>query len=311
MLFYKRSVSAGLYVGSRSYVYLELDGADGGRVAASSSGELPRPFFTGGSLFSAGSEELSEIFRFVSSSVKHARRRRVHFALPMAESLLRVASMPGLTRSEARKAFRYELDRHFPFGDGECVYDLDEIEYPSDGGSSERRFSVAAARRKPVEAVLDAARSRGFRFASVEPEQTAVERAVSFGGTCGGGRVLLYAGVDNALVIFLWRGNGIFYKTVPYGECGATLDERAAALAGGVRASVEFGLSRNGGFVFDSLTVFGPLASGRLRAAIEGAFPECGVSEAFPERRFGMEFPAEDGWIAALGLALRDYDRPA
>ncbi len=313
MLFEKKSITAGLYVGSSSYVYLALECAGGvTRAAASFSDVLPESL-RGGLSFSASADELSDVFRFVAASVKPARKRPVYFAVPMTESLLRIVPMPGLTCAEARKAFRYEVERHFPFGSDDCVYDLDEIDYPVGGGASERRFTVSAARRAAVEAVYAAARSQGLRFSVMEPEQTALERAAASDAPRDGGCVLLYAGFERSLLIFLWRGCGIFYRNIsfPYGFDWGSLDDAAADIAGKVRASVAFGLSRNDGFSFDSLRIFGPGASGRLCAALMDAFPECAVSVVFPERRFGLDFPADEGWTAALGLALREYDSQA
>ena len=101
----------------------------------------------------------------------------------------------------------------------------------------------------------------------------------------------------------MYRNSPVSAKDVP-----GALDDAAAALADEVRGSVEFGLSRNDGFSFDELCLFGPCASGRLRAALEDCFPERTVKAIFPERRFGLDFPHEEGWTAALGLALRGYD---
>ncbi len=306
-----KNVLAGLYVGNGSYVYLALEGdGENVKVSASSSAKLP-PFATrGGSLFSASERELTDIFRFVADSLKLSRGRRVNFAVPMNASLLRVAAMPGLTRDEARRAFRYEVERHFPFSGDDCVFDLDEIDYPTGGGSCERRFVVSASRRTQAEAVYGAARACGMRFASMEPEQVAIERAVSQMSGGGDGCVYVYAGAENLLVIFSWRRHGIFYrnKSVAFDGAGDSLDESAAALADDVRGSVEFGLSRNEGFNFDKIHLFGPGASARLRAALDDRFPKHEVNVIFPERRFGLDFPYEEGWMAALGLALRGYD---
>ena len=176
----RKRVSAGLYVGGRSFVYLALEESGGEvRVAASSSGTFQSQLGNGGSPFSASEAELSQAFGRVASSVKAARRHEVNFAVPMTESLLRVIPMQGLTRAEAKRAFRYEAERHFPFGSDDCVYDLDEIDYPLGGGSSERRFVVSAARRRTAEGVCRAARSCGISFGAMEPEQTAIERAAS------------------------------------------------------------------------------------------------------------------------------------
>ena len=310
MLFGRRNVSAGLFVSNRSYVYLALEGEGGSaKVSASSAGTLPESVACGASLFSASAKELKDIFRFISDAAKPARGG-LNFAVPMSASLLRVASMPGLTRDEARKAFRYEVERHFPFNAEDCVFDLDEIDYPVGGDSCERRFVVSAARRAQAEAVYGAARACGLRFAAMEPEQVALERAASSEIGRSDGRVYVYAGEENLLVLFSWRGKGIFYRNSPVSakDVPGALDDAAAALADEVRGSVEFGLSRNDGFSFDELCLFGPCASGRLRAALEDCFPERTVKAIFPERRFGLDFPHEEGWTAALGLALRGYD---
>ena len=153
MLFGRRNVSAGLFVSNRSYVYLALEGEGGSaKVSASSAGALPDSVACGASLFSASAKELKDIFRFVSDAAKPARGG-LNFAVPMSASLLRVASMPGRTRDEARKAFRYEVERHFPFNAEDCVFDLDEIDSPLGGGSCVRRVVVSAARRAQAEAV--------------------------------------------------------------------------------------------------------------------------------------------------------------
>lgn len=311
VLFCGKNISAGLYVGNGSYVYLALEGAgENVKVSASSSAKLPPSITCGGSLFSASDGELKNVFRFVADSAKLSRGCRVNFAVPMNASLLRVAAMPGLTRDEARKAFRYEVDRYFPFSMDDCVFDLDEIDYPAGGGSCERRFVVSAARRAQAEAVYSAARSCGMRFAAMEPEQVAIERAAAPVLEQGKGCVYVYAGVENLLVVFSWHRRGIFYrnKAIAFDGAAGSLDESAAALTEEVRGSVEFGLSRNEGFKFDEIFLFGPGASGRLRAALGDRFPEHDVNVIFPERRFGLDFPYGEGWTAALGLALREYD---
>ena len=311
MLFGGKIVAAGLYVGNGSYVCLALEGDAGNvKVSASFSAELPPSVACGGSLFSASDRELKDIFRFVADSAKLPRGCRVNFAVPMNASLLRVAAMPGLTRDEARKAFRYEVDRYFPFNAEDCVFDLDEIDYPTGGGSCERRFVVSTARRAQAEAVYGAARACGMRFASMEPEQVAIERAASPASGDGTGCVYVYAGAENLLVVFLWHRRGIFYRNqaIAFDGAAGSLDENASALADDVRGSVEFGLSRNEGFNFDTIYLFGPGASGRLQAALDDRFPEHDVNVIFPERRFGLDFPCGEGWTAALGLALREYD---
>lgn len=311
MLFGGKNVSAGLYVGNSSYVYLALEGDAGNiKVSASSSAKLPPSATRGGSLFGASERELKDVFRFVADSLKLSRGCRVNFAVPMNASLLRVAAMPGLTRDEARRAFRYEVERYFPFSMDDCVFDLDEIDYPMGGGSCERRFVVSASRRAQAEAVYGAARACGMRFAAMEPEQVAIERAASPASGDGKGCVYVYAGAENLLVVFSWHRRGIFYrnKAVAFDGAAGSLDESAAALADDVRGSVEFGLSRNEGFKFDKIFLFGPGASGRLRAALDDRLPEHDVNVIFPERRFGLDFPYGEGWTAALGLALREYD---
>lgn len=310
----RKRVSAGLYVGGRSFVYLALEESGGEvRVAASSSGTFQSQLGNGGSPFSASEAELSQAFGRVASSVKAARRHEVNFAVPMTESLLRVIPMQGLTRAEAKRAFRYEAESHFPFGSDDCVYDLDEIDYPLGGGSSERRFVVSAARRRTAEGVCRAARSCGISFGAMEPEQTAIERAASPAFPSEGGCVCVYAGIERSLVIFVWRGCGIYYRNIALGTDagGRSLDESAAALAEEVRASVQFGLSRNEGFAFNDIFLFGPGAAGRFCAVLSDVFPERSVKTVFPERRFGLDFPSCEGWTAALGLALREYDGQA
>ena len=82
-------------------------------------------------------------------------------------------------------------------------------------------------------------------------------------------------------------------------------------LAEEVRASVQFGLSRNEGFAYDDIFLVGPGAAGRFCAVLSDVFPERSVKTVFPERRFGLDFPSCEGWTAALGLALREYDGQA
>lgn len=311
MLFRGKNLSAGLYVGNGSYVYLALEGDAGNiKVSASSSAKFPPSVTCGVSLFSASERELKDIFRFVADSAKISHGCRINFAVPMNASLLRAAAMPGLTRDEARKAFRYEVERYFPFSADDCVFDLDEIDYPAGDGSCERRFVVSAARRAQTETVYSAARACGMRFAAMEPEQVAIERTVSPVSENGKSCVYVYAGAENLLIVFSWRRRGIFYRNKAVDSDGAagSLDESAAVLADDVRDSIEFGLSRNEGFKFDKIYLFGPGASGRLRAALDDRFPDHGVHVIFPERRFGLDFPNGDGWTAALGLALREYD---
>ena len=308
MRFGAKKESAGLYVGRRSYVYLRLESSANDVVLAdSSSGTLQTPL--SGSLFSSTESDLSRAFAQVSASVRAAKRHDVNFAIPMTDSLLRVASMAGLTLSEAKKAFRYEVERHFPFKADDCVFDLGEIDYPTDG-ASDRRFIVSAAKREPAKSICSAARSHGLRFCAMEPEQTAIERAASRFFPRDSGCVSLYVGTESALVIFVWRGNGIFYRNISVSadKINENLDESALSLAGQTRASVRFGLSRNEGFTFDEIFLFGPGASGRIHAALRDCFPDYPLSIVFPEQRFGAEFPSREGWITALGLALRGHD---
>lgn len=307
----KKKISAGLYVGSRSYVYLALEDSSAGvHVAASVSDSFSPPIAKGGSVFGASGAELSSSFGYVASSARVSRRQNINFAVPMSDSLVRVVTMPGLTCAEAKKAFRYEVERHFPFSADECVYDIDEIDYPLGGGSHERRFVVSAARRQHAENVFYAARSSGLRFCAMEPEQTAIERAVSRELPSEGGCVCIYAGVERSLVIFVWGGCGIYYRNIAHKTSvpGQSLDECAAALADDVAASVQFGLSRNDGFTFHDIYIFGPGATGRFQAVMSELFYENRVAVVSPERRFGLDFPAQEGWAAALGLALREYD---
>ncbi len=310
----KKFVSAGLVLDGGAFRYLSLEGGDGFySVVDSASESIPPGYAASDDLFSDAGAYLDSVLDYVSRSVG-GFKVAVNFAIPVTESLLRIANLPGMTAAEARMAFRYEFENYFPFPENDGVYDIAEIEYPVREDFSEKRFIVAAARRALVDNISRAAAACGIKLASLEPSQLALERAATPPYPIETGCAYVYAGNFRSVLILSWRGCGIFYRSIS-SSFGADLmsggfeseayGEHALSFARDIRSSLQFAMSQNRAFRAESLYLFGPGSSSRLCGLLKESTSMESVMLLDPMKVHGIDFDNAGGWDVALGLALR------
>lgn len=301
----RKDLAAGLYFDDASYYYLVLS-RSGGRfdVVDSLCGRFPAvllersaPFFDSGS----GIDEFFSFFVSVSGGYDIP----VNFAIQPQDSLIRIIAMPGLTKDEAQKAFRYEMENYFPFTTDDGVYDLAEIGFPLENGVTERRFVVSAARRKLIENISNAAWSKGVRLASIEPAQIALERSISQETAMPEGCVYMYIGHNCSVIVFLWKGCGVFYRNVPF-----VLDTLSSAGAAdvfikGSLSAFSDAPSWNGCSGGNLCYVFGPGKFSVPLDLLKKELPYVEFVLTSPTCTGKTNFPALGEWEPALGAALR------
>ncbi|MDD2350992.1 MAG: pilus assembly protein PilM, partial [Synergistaceae bacterium] len=239
----------------------------------------------------------------------------VRLSLPTTDSLLRVVNFPNMSLYEAKLAFRYEFENYFPFPIEEGIYDLAEIFYPLQNGAEESRYLVGAARKTLIENITKAAKANGIEITAIEPAQIALERAVTPITPVSDASVFIYAGKTRSVLIFSWKGNGIFYRTMSIGFTGISfvdesfneqLNAEYNAFAREIHSSLQFALSQMRGFKPDMFFIFGPGATQDLCDFLKESLsiPEIMLSD--PISLHGLAFDSSAGsWDIPIGLALR------
>ena len=310
----KKKISAGLAISGRNYRYLSLEGLPGKfSVSEEFSGDIPEKYLTSEDPFSDAGAYLDSVFKLIASSIPNVQCP-VNFGLPISDSLLRIVNLPGMTLEKKKNAFRYEFENYFPFPASEGVYDVAEINYPLNGGKSERRFIVAATRRQLIDNITRAALESGIKLESLEPAQIALERAATpwhlFEESC----VYIYVGHSRSVLILSWQGSGIFYRNITQGFSaeliakGTESDEYKDHLylfARDARSTLQFAISQNRSFETKSVYIFGPAASASLGEVLKESLSYDTVMRVDPMKIHGLDLANNGEWDAALGLAMR------
>ena len=306
---------AGLFIDRGYFRYLAVVGLPGSIVVADSfAGELPEDATQGGDPFANNGMYLFQVMNEVLHAVGTIDVP-VRLSLPTTDSLLRVVNFPGMSLYEAKRAFRYEFENYFPFPIEEGIFDLAEIFYPLQNGTEEPRYLVGAARKTLIENITKAAKANGIEITAIEPAQVALERAVTPITPVSDASVYIYAGKTRSVLIFSWKGNGIFYRTMSIGFTGISfvdesfneqLSAEFNAFAREVHSSLQFALSQIRGFKPDMFFLFGPGATQDLCEFLKESLsiPEIMVSD--PISIHGLDFDSSAGsWDIPIGLALR------
>ena len=306
---------AGLFIDRGYFRYLAVVGLPGSIVVADSfAGELPEDATQGGDPFANNGMYLFQVMNEVLHAVGTIDVP-VRLSLPTTDSLLRVVNFPGMSLYEAKLAFRYEFENYFPFPIEEGIFDLAEIFYPLQNGTEEPRYLVGAARKTLIENITKAAKANGIEITAIEPAQVALERAVTPITPVSDASVYIYAGKTRSVLIFSWKGNGIFYRTMSIGFTGISfvdesfneqLSAEFNAFAREVHSSLQFALSQIRGFKPDMFFLFGPGATQDLCEFLKESLsiPEIMVSD--PISIHGLDFDSSAGsWDIPIGLALR------
>ena len=306
---------AGLFIDRGYFRYLAVVGLPGSIVVADSfAGELPEDATQGGDPFANNGMYLFQVMNEVLHAVGTIDVP-VRLSLPTTDSLLRVVNFPGMSLDEAKLAFRYEFENYFPFPIEEGIFDLAEIFYPLQNGTEEPRYLVGAARKTLIENITKAAKANGIEITAIEPAQVALERAVTPITPVSDASVYIYAGKTRSVLIFSWKGNGIFYRTMSIGFTGISfvdesfneqLSAEFNAFAREVHSSLQFALSQIRGFKPDMFFLFGPGATQDLCEFLKESLsiPEIMVSD--PISIHGLDFDSSAGsWDIPIGLALR------
>ena len=306
---------AGLFIDRGYFRYLAVVGLPGSIVVADSfAGELPEDATQGGDPFANNGMYLFQVMNEVLHAVGTIDVP-VRLSLPTTDSLLRVVNFPGMSLYEGKLAFRYEFENYFPFPIEEGIFDLAEIFYPLQNGTEEPRYLVGAARKTLIENITKAAKANGIEITAIEPAQVALERAVTPITPVSDASVYIYAGKTRSVLIFSWKGNGIFYRTMSIGFTGISfvdesfneqLSAEFNAFAREVHSSLQFALSQIRGFKPDMFFLFGPGATQDLCEFLKESLsiPEIMVSD--PISIHGLDFDSSAGsWDIPIGLALR------
>ena len=306
---------AGLFIDRGYFRYLTVVGLPGSYVVTDAvSGELSEEVTQGGDPFTNNGMYLYQVMNEILHNVGSIDVP-VRLSLPTTDSLLRVVNFPNMSLYEAKLAFRYEFENYFPFPVEEGIYDMAEIFYPLQNGTEEPRFLVGAARRTLIENITKAAKANGIEITAIEPAQVALERAVTPAAPVSDACVYIYAGKIRSVIIFSWKGNGIFYRTMSIGFTGISfvdesfneqLSAEYSAFAREIHSSLQFALSQIRGFKPDIFFLFGPGATKDLCEFLKESLsiPEIMVSD--PISVHSLSFDSSAGsWDIPIGLALR------
>ena len=306
---------AGLFIDKGFFRYLSVVGVPGDfSVVDSIAGEISEDITQGGDPFTNNGMYLYQVFNEVLHQVGDIPVP-VRLSLPTSESLLRVVTFPGMSLHEAKLAFRYEFENYFPFPVEEGVFDVGEILFPLQNGTEESRFIVGAARKTLIENISKAAKANGIEIIAIEPAQIALERAVTPVTPVTDAAVYIYAGKTKSNLVFSWKGNGIFYRTMSIGFTGISFvdesfnDQLSAeynAFAKEIHSSLQFALSQIRGFIPEIFFLFGPGATQELCDFLKESLsiPEIMVSD--PISLHGLDFDSTAGsWDIPIGLAIR------
>lgn len=311
----KKRRRAGLFLDRGIFRYLEIEG-DSGNCAVSNfaAGILPEDFTVGGDPFADSGIYLFSLFDEVISKTGRLSLP-VNISLPTTDTLLRIVSMPGMTVSEAKQAFRYQFENFFPFPLSEGTYDIAEIEYPLPNKGSEKRFIAAAARAALIENIMNAASANGIQISAIEPAQIALERSATPRLAPCDAAVYVYAGRISSVLTLSWKGNGVFYRRMSLGFENLPLEPdseneeaaaRSVAFIKEIRLSLQFALSQIRGFEPESVFIFGSAVSDGFCSLMKETLSLPSVIRIDPMRVHGLEFKSEAGnWDIPLGLALR------
>ena len=306
---------AGLFIDRGYFRYLTVVGLPGSYVVTDAvSGELSEEVTQGGDPFTSNGMYLYQVMNEILHNVGSIDVP-VRLSLPTTDSLLRVVNFPNMSLYEAKLAFRYEFENYFPFPIEEGIYDLAEIFYPLQNGAEESRYLVGAARKTLIENITKAAKANGIEITAIEPAQIALERAVTPITPVSDASVFIYAGKTRSVLIFSWKGNGIFYRTMSIGFTGISfvdesfneqLNAEYNAFAREIQSSLQFALSQMRGFKPDMFFIFGPGATQDLCDFLKESLsiPEIMLSD--PISLHGLAFDSSAGsWDIPIGLALR------
>ena len=306
---------AGLFIDRGYFRYLTVVGLPGSYVVTDAvSGELSEEVTQGGDPFTSNGMYLYQVMNEILHNVGSIDVP-VRLSLPTTDSLLRVVNFPNMSLYEAKLAFRYEFENYFPFPIEEGIYDLAEIFYPLQNGAEESRYLVGAARKTLIENITKAAKANGIEITAIEPAQIALERAVTPITPVSDASVFIYAGKTRSVLIFSWKGNGIFYRTMSIGFTGISfvdesfneqLNAEYNAFAREIHSSLQFALSQMRGFKPDMFFIFGPGATQDLCDFLKESLsiPEIMLSD--PISHHGLAFDSSAGsWDIPIGLALR------
>lgn len=306
---------AGLFIDRGYFRYLTVVGLPGSYVVTDAvSGELSEEVTQGGDPFTSNGMYLYQVMNEILHNVGSIDVP-VRLSLPTTDSLLRVVNFPNMSLYEAKLAFRYEFENYFPFPIEEGIYDLAEIFYPLQNGAEESRYLVGAARKTLIENITKAAKANGIEITAIEPAQIALERAVTPITPVSDASVFIYAGKTRSVLIFSWKGNGIFYRTMSIGFTGISfvdesfneqLNAEYNAFAREIHSSLQFALSQMRGFKPDMFFIFGPGATQDLCDFLKESLsiPEIMLSD--PISLHGLAFDSSAGsWDIPIGLALR------
>lgn len=311
----QRKKRSGLFIDKGFFRYLSVVGVPGNfAVTDYISGEISDEITQGGDPFTNNGMYLYQVLNEIIHKIGEIEVP-VRLALPTTDSLLRVVTFPGMTLHEAKLAFRYEFENYFPFPVEEGIFDVGEILFPLQNGTEEVRFIVAAARKTLIENISKAAKANGIEITAIEPAQIALERAITPLTPVTDASVYIYAGKTRSILIFSWKGNGIFYRTMSIGFTGITfvdesfneqLSAEYNAFAKEIHSSLQFALSQIRGFKPDIFFLYGPGATQDLCNFLKDSLsiPEMMVSDAISVH--GLNFDSTAGyWDIPIGLAMR------
>ncbi len=271
--------------------------------------------------YAAGEQEnpYSGVFRKLSGFVKN-KKVPLAVSLPFTEIMMKVLHLP-MKLKDAEMSLRYEIENFFPVSSNEAVFDIAGVDFPFDEQYDGEHYLVAVTKKSKVKALAEAAHANGFEIDSVEPAQTAIERAVS-----------LYSGHNDEAVLFIcldteyvqyilsWHGNGIFYRTSYFNSytdtenaaVGKLSEEfRTGILVKEIKVLLEESY-RETKISPKSAALIGPAADYQLCKTLQMQFAPLKFDCLNVTELNGIEMINIDNknsqWDIATGLALRHFD---
>ncbi|MDO4987617.1 MAG: pilus assembly protein PilM [Synergistes sp.] len=308
-LFARKSIiRSGLVFERDSFRFLSLRNEKGTFDVTDAVCEEYPEYLKGRDVFADFAADIGDYFSFAVSRLA-VKDLSVNLSLPFRDVMIRTVNFPKMSTAEAALAFRYDFGNYFPFPIEEGVFDMAEIKYPCESG---RRFVVAAARRKLIENIEDAAKACGIRIKALEPAQIAAERSVTQHDRSDGG-VYIYVGEEQSFMIFSWKKNGIYYRSIQSDAADVLafsdgesdiFTQTAERFADEVRLAFTFGLSQNAGFNAENIYLFGRGASKHLCKFVSEAIDGYSVKVTSCADVHNINIDGS-GWEIAVGLAMR------
>ena len=293
----------------RGTIGLDIDGrylaaaeVHGGRVVRAVSRELPQGLVRDGEVSDAGG--LAELLKGFASESQLPRS--VRLGVTNQQIVVRVIELPRIDDEQQRdSAVRFQAAEAIAMPLDEAVLDHQVAGYAqSADGRQQMQVVVVAARRKMIEALVDAVKRAGFKVDGIDLDAFALVRALADddGSPQDAARVYCHlAGITNLAVAV---GASCFFTR----PLAAVWDEAdaAARLADEVRLSIDYYMTQPQAKPVGEVLLSGPGSGDEQLVADLGV--HLGLPVAVARPLGGLDPAVVDGdprrYTVAAGLAL-------